>query len=52
MKVEWGYGQLLVRDRADKGWIEYMLKRAQKQQFDGFLDCVFIESLHNPSVDA
>jgi hypothetical protein len=47
-KVEWGYGQILVRDNANEGWISYMLKRTQKSQFDGPLDCVIIESLNNP----
>ncbi len=42
-KVEWGYGQILVRDGANTGWIDYMLKGTQKSQFDGFLDCVIIE---------
>ena len=51
-KVEWGYGQILVRDGANTGWIDYMLKGTQKAQFDGFLDCVIIESLHNPIADA
>ena len=51
-KVEWGYGQVLVRDGANTGWIDYMLKGAQKSLFDGFLDCVIIESLHNPIADA
>jgi hypothetical protein len=52
IKVEWGYGQILVRDRANAGWIDYMLKAAQKSQFEGFLDCVLIESLNNPIADA
>src|SRR6201996_4233022 len=47
-KVEWGYGQVLVRDNANGGWISYMLKRTQKSQFDGPLDSVIIESLNNP----
>ena len=51
-EVEWGYGQILIRDRADTGWIDYMLKGTQKYQFDGFLDCILIESLHNPTADA
>ena len=51
-KVEWGYGRILLRDRADAGWINYMLKNNQKSEFDGFLDCIIIESLHNPSADA
>ena len=51
-KVEWGYGRILVRDSADAGWIEYMLKDRQKSEFDGFIDCIIIESLHNPIVDA
>ena len=47
-KVEWGYGRLLVRDSANAGWINYMLKARQKSEFDGFLDCIILESLHNP----
>ena len=29
-KVEWGYGRILVRDGANAGWINYMLKGRQK----------------------
>jgi hypothetical protein len=47
-KVELGYGRILVRDCADAGWINYMLKDRQKSEFDGFVDCIIIESLHNP----
>ena len=46
--VEWGYGRILVRDGADAGLINYMLKDRQKSEFDGFVDCIIIESLHNP----
>jgi hypothetical protein len=51
-KVEWGYGRILVRDGTNAGWIDYMLKDRQKSVFDGFLDCIVIESLHNPIADA
>ncbi len=51
-KVEWGYSRILVRDGANAGWINYMLKDRQKSQFDGFLDCIMIESWHNPIADA
>jgi len=51
-KVEWGYGRILVRDGANAGWISYMLKERQKSVFDGFVDCILIESLHNPIADA
>jgi hypothetical protein len=47
-KVELGYGRILVRDCADEGWISYMLKDRQKSEFDGFVDCIIVESLHNP----
>ena len=47
-KVEWGHGRILVRDGANAGWISYMLKDRQKSEFDGFLDCIMIKSLHNP----
>ena len=51
-KVEWGAGRILVRDGTNAGWIDYMLKDRQKSEFDGFLDCIMIESLHNPIADA
>ena len=51
-KIELSYSRILVRDRANAGWIDYMLKDRQKSEFDGFLDCVIIESLHNPIADA
>jgi hypothetical protein len=47
-KVEWSSGRILVRDGANAGWINYMLKNRQKSEFDGFLDCIIIESVHNP----
>ena len=51
-QVELGHRRILVRDGANVGWINYMLKDRQKSEFDGLLDCVIIESLHNPIVDA
>jgi hypothetical protein len=50
-KVEWGFGRILVRDGANAGWINYMLKDRQSE-FDGFVDCIIIESLHSPIADA
>ena len=44
-KVELGYGRILVRDGANAGWINYMLKDRHKSEFDGFLDCIMIEVL-------
>ena len=35
--------------RCERG---FMLKDRQKSEFDGFLDCIIIESLHNPIADA
>jgi hypothetical protein len=51
-KVELGYSRILVRDCADAGWITYMLKDRQKSGFDGLVDCIIVESLHNPIADA
>ena len=51
-KVELGHRRILVRDGANAGWINYMLKDRQKSEFDDLLDCVMIESLHNPIADA
>ena len=30
----------------------YMLKDRQTSEFDGFVDCIIIEPLHNPIADA
>jgi hypothetical protein len=46
-KVEWGGGRILVRDGANAGWIDYMLKAHQKSDFDDVLDCMLLESWHN-----
>ena len=51
-KVEWAHSRILVRDGANAGWISYMLKDRQKSTFDGFVDSIMIESLHNPIADA
>ena len=32
-----------MRDGANVGWIDYMLKGRQKSAFDGFFDCVIVE---------
>jgi hypothetical protein len=51
-RVELGHGRILVRDGANAGWINYMLKGRQKSAFDDVLDCIILESLHNPTADA
>ena len=51
-KVEWACGRILVRDGANAGWIDYRLKGRQKSAFDGFFDCVIVESFYNPNVGA
>ena len=51
-KVDWGYNRTLVRDGTDRSWIDYMLKGRQKSEFDSLLDCIILESLHNPIADA
>jgi hypothetical protein len=51
-RVELGCRRVLLRDAANAGWINYMLKGRQKSEFDGVLDCIIIESLHNPIVGA
>jgi hypothetical protein len=51
-KVELSCGRILVRDAANAGWISYMLKDRQKSEFDGFFDCIIVESIHNPIADA
>jgi hypothetical protein len=33
-KVDWGHRNILIRHKADGGWIKYMLKRRQKSSLD------------------
>ena len=47
-KIDWGYSRVLVCEGADEGWIGYMLKSQQKPNFDNLLDCIDLDSLHNP----
>ena len=49
-KVEWGYGRILARGGANAGLDQ--LQDRQKSEFDGFIDRIIIESLHNPIADA
>jgi hypothetical protein len=51
-KVDWGYDRVLIRSGTDRGWVGYMLKDRQKSEFDSLLDCIILESLHNPIADA
>lgn len=51
-KVYWAHRRVLVREGTDEGWIDYMLKSHQKLDFDHLLDCIDLDSLHNPIVDA
>jgi hypothetical protein len=51
-KVNWAHKRVLVRDGTDKNWNDYMLKSRQKSDFDHVLDCIDLDSLHNPIVDA
>ena len=50
--IQWACGRILVRDGANAGWIDYMLKGRQKSAFDGLFDCVIVESFCNPNVGA
>jgi hypothetical protein len=51
-KVDWGYKRILVRDNADRGWIEYMLKPQQKSALEAWSDSIDWDSLHNPIANA
>jgi hypothetical protein len=44
-KVELGYGRILVRDCAEAGWINYMLKDRQKSEFDGIVDFIIVDGV-------
>jgi hypothetical protein len=48
-KVDWAYDRVFLRDNADRGWLEYILKRGQKSGLETWSDCIVWESLHNPN---
>jgi hypothetical protein len=50
-KVDWGYRRTLVRDSANDGWIDYMLKPWQKSDFYDWSDSIDWENLYNPIAD-
>jgi hypothetical protein len=51
-KVDWGRERVEIKDNADQGWIDYMLKPRQKSGLEDWSDCIDWVSLHNPIVDA
>ena len=51
-RIDWGYDRILVRDNADSGWLDYMLKPWQKSGLETLSDCIVWECLHNPIADA
>jgi hypothetical protein len=48
LNTDWGYRQLMVRRGANEGWIGYMLKLRQKSELDAWIDCIDLDTLHNP----
>jgi hypothetical protein len=51
-KVHWAYEVDLVRDNADRGWIEYLLKPHQKSGLEAWSDSIDWDSFYNPIADA
>ena len=52
-RTDWGHGNVLVREAADRKWINYMLKHWQKSGLESWEDCIDWESLNNSqTVDA
>ena len=50
-KTDWGYRETFVRPAADRGWVEYMLKRRQKSGLETWSDTIDWENLHNSTAD-
>ena len=51
-RTHWGYEKIQVRQNANQGWIDYMLKPRQKSEFEAWEDCIDWESFNNPVADA
>jgi hypothetical protein len=48
-RTDWAYDEVLVRQNADRGWIDYMLKRGQKDGLEQWLDTIDLDSIYNPN---
>jgi hypothetical protein len=49
-RTDWGYDRVKIREEADRGWVNYMLKPSQKSAFDAWSDCIDWDSLNNRSI--
>jgi hypothetical protein len=47
----WAYRETDIKFGANEGWIEYMLKAAQKSGLDSWSDCIDWYSLYNPNAN-
>ena len=50
-RVDWGYEVNFVRDNADRGWLDYILKPWQKSGLENWSDCIVWECI-NPIAGA
>jgi hypothetical protein len=48
-RVDWSYRKNQVGENADGGWIGYMFKPWQKSGLEAWIDCIDLDSLHNPN---
>lgn len=51
-RTHWGYDRMMIRQNADRGWIDYMFKFGQKSELEVWSDCIDWDSLFNPAVGA
>ena len=51
-KVDWAYDRVVLRDKADRGWLDYIFKPWQKSGLETWSDCIALHSLHNRFADA
>jgi hypothetical protein len=49
-RTDWAHHRILVRENADRGWVNYLLKPSQKSDFEVWSDCIDWESLNNNPV--
>ena len=44
-RTHWGYKEIDIQRRADRGWVDYMLKPRQKSGLETYIDCIDLNSL-------
>lgn len=46
-KTKWGHHNILINNNCDQGWIDYMLKKKDKNGLENWTDCIIWDCYNN-----